>query len=330
VNVSEVKSFSTTGANLSQTTNATALSASGTSGDWEFTRSRMTNVTGTAIQASNSTGNWKATRSSITNVNGTAVDANNSAGEWLMAFTDISHSTTGVSATNSTGNWTVGNTRISNVSTTAVSADNAAGNWSLNDGIIENVSSSTAISNESSSGGRILVFSSNQSLCNSLGCISSEPVAGNQRGEIVRKSVRDGATGQEIPNITVTAQKSTQGEQVQIQLQNGNAGPNATLEEQYDLSRVGLDRDTEVNLNVTILGDKPRAVVGNGRDVEWTRQQNDDGTWDINITGRPATIDYNLTANGTSPASFPDGQNATLGAESAMILETRPSRAIRS
>jgi len=307
VNVSEVKSFSTNGTNLSQTTNATALSASGTSGDWEFTRSRMTNVTGTAIQASNSTGNWKATRSSITNVNGTAVDANNSEGEWLMAFTDVSHTTSGVSATNSTGNWSVANTKISNVSTVAVSADNAAGNWSLGDTIVQNVSSSAAISNRSSSGGRILVFSSDQSLCDTFGCIKAEPVAGNQDGALVSRSVRNSTTSAPIQDVVVRTPASPAG-RIEVQLRNGKANESAPLEEKYDLSRVGIDRETRLDLNLTIVGDKPRAVVGNGRDIEWSREQNDDGTWDINITGRPAAIDYNLTANGSSPGSFPDGR----------------------
>ncbi|MFC6954626.1 PKD domain-containing protein [Halorubellus litoreus] len=71
---------------------------------------------------------------------------------------------------------------------------------------------------------------------------------------------------------------------LQIQVKNDSHG--------YELEDAGLTKDTELQMTVEVKSKKPRALIGNGRSVNWTRTQNEDGNWTITITGTPSETDY--------------------------------------
>jgi PGF-CTERM protein len=60
----------------------------------------------------------------------------------------------------------------------------------------------------------------------------------------------------------------------------------------YELEDVGVTKNTKIELTATVKSKKPRALIGNGQNVNWTRTENKDGTWTITVTGTPSETDY--------------------------------------
>nr|WP_280140973.1 PKD domain-containing protein [Haloferax larsenii] len=93
-----------------------------------------------------------------------------------------------------------------------------------------------------------------------------------------------------------------------LQLQAKNATANTSdfsTEADYELAGLGADSTTVLRTNVTVQGYTPRALIGSAHDVNWTRTQNQNGTWTLSITGTPAEVQSFFYANGSSPSSWP-------------------------
>ena len=75
----------------------------------------------------------------------------------------------------------------------------------------------------------------------------------------------------------------------------------------YELADDGVTSSTRIEATVTVSNDQPRALIGNGRDVSWTRTDNGDGTTTVTITGSPSETDYYFP----TPTSWPGDLTAT-------------------
>ena len=93
----------------------------------------------------------------------------------------------------------------------------------------------------------------------------------------------------------------------QIQLQNGTAS-GSDLNQTYDLDGIGVDRSTRFRIDVTLNGSVPRLLLGNGKNVSWTRTRNADGTWNVSIYARGSHVE-SIFDQPRSP--WPEGENDT-------------------
>jgi PGF-CTERM protein len=93
----------------------------------------------------------------------------------------------------------------------------------------------------------------------------------------------------------------------QVQLQNGTAD-GSDLNQTYDLDGLGVDKSTEFRIDLTLNGSVPRLLLGNGKNVSWTRQRNADGTWNVTIYARGSHVE-SIFDQSTSP--WPTGENDT-------------------
>ena len=93
----------------------------------------------------------------------------------------------------------------------------------------------------------------------------------------------------------------------QVQLRNGTAD-GSDLNRTYDLDGIGVDESTEFRIDVTLNGSVPRLLLGNGKNVSWTRSRNADGTWNVTIYARGSHVE-SIFGRSTSP--WPTGENDT-------------------
>ncbi|WP_241430725.1 PKD domain-containing protein [Haloferax elongans] len=134
---------------------------------------------------------------------------------------------------------------------------------------------------------------------------SSESASASIGTAVVSSSIEYVSGSQpDMSNVTLDAWFSSG----LLQLQAKNATANISdfsTEADYELAGLGADSTTVLRTNVTVQGYTPRALIGSAHDVNWTRTQNQNGTWTLSITGTPAEVQSFFYANGSSPSSWP-------------------------
>ncbi|WP_415378730.1 PKD domain-containing protein [Halosimplex sp. TS25] len=86
----------------------------------------------------------------------------------------------------------------------------------------------------------------------------------------------------------------------------------------YELADDGITASTRIETTVTVSDDNPRALIGNGHDVSWTRTDNGDGTTTLVISGRPSETDHYFP----SPDTWPGDLTATDHRDLSMTFAT--------
>ncbi len=92
---------------------------------------------------------------------------------------------------------------------------------------------------------------------------------------------------------------------LQVQLRDAEDS-NEPIQNRTELSDLGVDSTTKLEINATVEGYEPRLLLGTGRNVSWSTTANPDGTTNVSITVEPGTlqlISSRLTA--TNPGPWP-------------------------
>lgn len=87
-----------------------------------------------------------------------------------------------------------------------------------------------------------------------------------------------------------------------------------------DLSSLGADSSTVFEISLTVDDYEPRVLVSSGQDLNWTVQDNSDGTKTVTIRGSPAQFEYMFDAPRLENWEDVENDRADISLDAAMFL----------
>ncbi|AUV82784.1 hypothetical protein C2R22_14990 [Salinigranum rubrum] len=140
-------------------------------------------------------------------------------------------------------------------------------------------------------------------------------------GQAVTASSLEYVSGSQPAMGNLALDATFSGGLLQVQVKNDTASVfDFSTEEDYELAGHGADDTTVLRINLTVSGFVPRALIGSGHDVTWTRTNNGDGTWNVSIEGSPAAVDSFFESDGSTPSTWDGTVRANESQDAAMTF----------